>query len=237
MPQDKVRWVYDTGVRYAWADPDILVDYLQAARERKYGHWNSVFTEMDEEWIHDRSTLPCLNCRVAFQDVGRRTDTRTVRASVIPPKTFLTNKAPYFLWPRGNERDEAYLLGILNSLPLDWYARRFVETNVNYHFLNAFPFPRPGDDEPRRKRVIDIAGRLAARGEPFEEWASAVGVDCGSINEDEELELIYELDAVAAQLYGLDRDQLVTVFETFHDNWNEFDDRVERTLGYHEDWQ
>ncbi|MFB6188049.1 MAG: hypothetical protein ABEI86_14440, partial [Halobacteriaceae archaeon] len=76
--------------------------------------------------------------------------------ALVPPEVFLTDKAPYFLWPRGDERDEAYLLGILCSIPLDWYARRFVETTLNFHILNGFPIPRPGREHPLRKRVVEL---------------------------------------------------------------------------------
>ena len=51
--------------------------------------------------------------RIAFRDVARATDTRTVIAALVPGQTSLiTDQAPYLLWPLGNDsRDEAYLLG------------------------------------------------------------------------------------------------------------------------------
>jgi hypothetical protein len=114
--------------------------------------------------------------RVAFRDVSRATDTRTVRAALLPPKVFITNKGPYFLWPRGDEKDQAYLLGVLCSLSLDWYARRFVEISMNFHILNAFPAPRPNRDDPLWQRVVALAGRLAARDNRYRQWARVVGV-------------------------------------------------------------
>ena len=38
----------------------------------------------------------------------------------------------------GDEKTEAYVLGCLSSLILDWYSRRFVETNLTYFILNSF---------------------------------------------------------------------------------------------------
>ncbi|MFB6186716.1 MAG: Eco57I restriction-modification methylase domain-containing protein, partial [Halobacteriaceae archaeon] len=153
-------WNPDTGVRYAWADPDIIIEYLQESRENSYQYAGSrsAFAEFSEKWVNDPDTLPCLSPRVAFRNVSRATDTRTIICALVPPETPLTNAAPYFLWPKGDERDEAYLLGILSSIPLDWYARRFVEANVNYHILNALPIPRREPDDPLRQNIIKLAG-------------------------------------------------------------------------------
>jgi hypothetical protein len=158
-----------------------------------------------------------------------------VRATLLPPNVFLTNKAPYFLWPRGNEKDEAYLLGVLCSVPLDWYARRFIETSLNYHILNSFPIPRPGDNSSLRQRVVDLSGRLAAVDERYAEWANTVGVEYGPLDETEKLNKIYELDAVVAHLYGLSREHLGVIFETFHEGWD-YEERLERVLDYYTDW-
>jgi hypothetical protein len=234
-PSDRVRWINDTGVRFAWGDPDVLVPFLDKRRENKGQHWASAFYEMSEEWLTNRDTLPCLNPRVAFRDVTNRTNQRTVRAELVPPKVFLTNTAPYFLWPRGDERDEAYLLGVLASIPLDWYARRFVETHVNYHILNAFPIPRPGRNSRLRERAVSLSGRLAAKDDRYEDWATSIGVDCGELDEENELEKIYELDAVVAHLYGLSREHVEVIFETFHDGWD-YEERLDRVLDYYASW-
>jgi len=153
----------------------------------------------------------------------------------VPPRVFLVNNSPYFLWPRGDARDQAYLLGVLASLPLDWYARRFVETHVNYFLLNPLRVPRPPPDDPRRERVITLAARLAATDERFADWARATGVACGPLPEAEKEAHLHELDAVVAHLYGLDEKQLVHVFETFHEGWD-YADRLGATLEYYRQW-
>lgn len=230
-------WTPDTGVRYAWADPDVMVDHLQESRESSYQYAGrrSAFYEMPEEWVYDKETQPCLHPRIAFRDVTRATDSRTVRAALIPAEVFLTNKAPYFLWPTGDERDEAYLLGVLCSIPLDWYARRFVETTLNYHILNSFPIPRPGPESRLRERVINLSGRLASVDERYASWANAVGVDHGPLTEDEKQDKIIELDAVVAHLYGLSRDQLCIIYKTFHEGWD-YEPKLASVLKYYDTW-
>jgi hypothetical protein len=135
----------------------------------------------------------------------------------------------------GDETDEAYLLGVLNSIPLDWYARRFVETSVTFQMFKGFPIPRPGSASELRKRVVDLSGRLSAVYQRYAEWADAVGVEYGPLDEESKQEKIYELDAVVAHLYGLTREHVKVIFETFHDGWDH-EERLERVLDYYADW-
>ena len=145
--------------------------------------------------------MPCFQARIAFRDITRATDSRTVRVALIPPSVFITNKGPYLLWPRGDRRDEAYVLGVLASIPLDWYARRFVEVGLNFHILEPFPIPRPDRENPLWQRTVSLAGRLASPDGRFAEWAKSVGVNYGKLDDDEKQDMIHELDAVVAHLY------------------------------------
>ncbi|HVA49688.1 MAG TPA: hypothetical protein VNH11_25200 [Pirellulales bacterium] len=218
-------WQPDTGRYYAWADPEAVVEHLQAKRRRGRKLSSSPYFEFQHEgtraegWWSGAKTLPCYQPRIAFRDITNRTNQRTVVTALVPPKLFITNKGPYFLWPRGDERDQAYLLGVLSSLPLDWYARRFVETSMNFFVLNPFPIPRPDRDNPLWRRVVTLAGRLAAVDKRYDGWAAAVGVDFGPLEADEKLGMISELDAVVAHLYGLEERHLTHIFETFHESW------------------
>ncbi len=225
-------WNPDTGTYYAWADPGPVQERLRAKRLRAgKGRRDSAHREFTLEYLKDVSTLPCFRARVAFRDVSRATDTRTIIACLVPPKVFITNKGPYFLWPRGDEQDSAFLLGILSSIPLDWYARRFVELNVNFFIINPFPVPRPDRDSVLWKRVVSIAGRLACPDRRFETWAKAVGVQVGPLADEEKLDMIHELDALVARLFGLNEAQLVHIFETFHEGWD-YANRLDGVLGH-----
>lgn len=222
-------WLPDTGTYYAWADPGTVLAFLQKKRVRGAKKKDSAHGEFPPEHLRREETLPCHAVRIAFRDVTRATDTRTVRAALVPAKLFLANQAPYLLWPRGDEKDQAYLLGVLSSLPLDWYARQFVETHLNFFVLNPFPVPRPKRDDPLWKRVVQCAGRLASPDKRFEDWAEEVGIECGPLDEAEKDDLIHELDAAVAHLYGLTESHLVHIFETFHEGWD-YHGRLDATL-------
>ena len=54
--------------------------------------------------------------------------------------------------------------------------------------------------------------------------------------EDERLDMIHELDAVVAGLYGLTEAQLVHIFETFHKGW-EYQERLDGVLRHFGRWR
>lgn len=209
-------WEPDTGDVYTWAEPKKVIAALQEKRQRQIRLKSSAFFGMDENWAKNPDTLPCNGVRIAFRDIARATDPRTCIVSLVPPKTILTNKAPYLLRNGGSPSDEAYLLGVLSSISLDWYSRRYVELGMNLHIFNGLPIPLCDAKDPRRLRVIEISGRLAAVDAHYAIWAKEVGVKVGSVKTDIEKEsLIAELDALVAHLYGLSRSQVEHVFETF----------------------
>ena len=229
-------WSPDTGKYYAWADPEVMLPALQERRRRSGRNKRSAFSEFWPNWLKDKETLPCNGTRIAFRDIARATDTRTMIPALIPENIFCANKAPTLLWVRGGVDDQAYLLGALSSIPLDWYARRFVEIGMSYFVLNPLPVPRPDADNRLRLRVIALAGRLASPDNRFKKWADAVGVECGPLSDDEKKSLMYELDAVVAHLYGLKPKHLTHIFETFHEGWD-YQERLKETLEYYRSWK
>ncbi len=134
----------------------------------------------------------------------------------------------------GDENDEAFLLGVLSSIPLDWYARRNVELHLNHYVVNDFPIPRPNKHNPLRQKVINLSGRLASPDERFADWAKAVGVEYGPLGPNEKEDMIQELDAAVAHLYGLSESQLRHIFETFRAG-GDYQEGLEATLKHYKE--
>ena len=230
-------WEPDTKQYYAFAHPDKTNDWISTKRinaNKRKG--NSPHKEFDIEYIVDKKTLPVNKPRIAFRDITRATDKRTVIASLVPAYTYIQNSAPYLLWPRGDEKDQSYLLGILCSIPLDWYARRFVELHLNYFVFNPLPIPRPSRNSQLWQRVVKLSGRLSCPDERFSEWAKSVGVEYGSLDDIEKLDKIHELDAVSAHLYGLSEKQLTHIFETFREGWDG-QPRLNEVMKHYNSWK
>ena len=226
-------WQPDTGEYYAWADPEYICGVLQERRLNQAALARSAFSELPREVIFDPATLPCRSPRLAFRDVARATDSRTVHAALVPPEVVVANQAPYLLWTQGDERDQACLLGVLSSIPLDWYARRYVETHVNYHVFYPLPVPRPSRDDRLRRRLEELCGRLAAVDERYTGWATAVGVPVGGVVDPaEKADMIAELDAAVSLLYGLEEADVRHIFETFHVGW-EYGTRLDAVVAHY----
>lgn len=230
-------WTPETAEVYAWADLAKVEAALQAKRQRQIGLKSSAFFGKASSWAADRATLPLHHPRIAFRDVTNATNTRTSIAALVPPETLLVNSAPYAFRADGDAKAEAYLVGVLSSIPLDWYARKYVELHMNLHIFNGLPVPEYVPGTPLVNRVVDVAGRLGAVDARYQAWAIEVGVEVGTANaESTKSELIAELDALVSLLYGLTREQVEHVFATFHRGWN-YAARLERVLAYYEQWK
>lgn len=156
-------------------------------------------------------TLP--RARVAFRDVSRATDSRTIRACLIPPEHFLTNKAPYLVFIEDEPRAEAACLALMNSLTFDWQARRFVETSVNFFILEGLRLPEL--DDVTFADLAAAAARLSCPDDRFADFAQAAGVETGPLLDDQRTGLRAEMDATVARAWGLTEDELELVFSDF----------------------
>lgn len=192
-------------------EPNVGLAEIQRKRVRS-DVWRAFFRP---EVLQSPGTLPQHRPRILFRDVTNRLNGRTVIVCLAPPHVFAHNKAPSLLWPSGDERDQAYLLGVMSSLVFDWFARRRVERNLNFFILNSLPVPRPPRNDQRWQRAVELAGRLASVDDRYAEFATATGVTPGPVEPGQKAAMIAELDAVIAHIYGLDRAGLKLMFEDF----------------------
>jgi len=151
--------------------------------------------------------------RVAFRDVSRATDSRTVRACLVPPEHFLTNKAPYLAFVEDNPRAEAACLAILNSLAFDWQARRFVEINLNFFILEGLRVPDLDDET--FDALADDAARLSCPDERFADFAAATGVAVEPLDDEQRETVRADIDARVARAWGLSSLELEVIFRDF----------------------
>ena len=191
---------------------DEALEFVQGKRSR-----SPVFKNMfSKDILQNPSTHPIRHCRIAFRDVTNRTNSRTVIACLIPPKTPLTDKAPYLIFAGWDALSQASVLAVLNSLSFDWLARRYVETNLKYFILNMLCFP-PRENTPWQ-RLGTLAARLSCVDERFAEFAAEAGVEHGPLTEAERDDMRAEIDALVAHAYGLTADELRFIFTDFTEN-------------------
>ena len=154
-----------------------------------------------------------LRARVAFRDVTNRTNSRTILACLIPPGVHLTNTAPYLAFVKGTEREQATCLGVMNSLPFDWQARRFVELHVSFFILEGLRLPALSVADCNA--IADAAARLSAVDDRFADFAKATGVECGPLDPADRQRLRVEIDARVARAWNLTARDLAVIFRDF----------------------
>lgn len=189
-----------------WSD---TLNLLQNKRARSY-----VFKRIfPASLLADPSTHPIHQYRIAFRDVTRSSDSRTVRACLIPPRTPLTDTAPYIIFFGWATNYKLGVLAVLNSIAFDWLARRYAESHLKYFILNSLTFPPP-EDTPW-ERIGSLAARLSCVDDRFAEFAAEAGVECGPLTDAERDDMRAEIDALVARAYGLTADELRFIFTDF----------------------
>ncbi len=128
----------------------------------------------------------------------------------------LTNKAPYLIFAGWDAVARSSLLGVMNSTPFDWLARRYVELNLNFFILHMLCLPPP-EDTPWQ-RIGKLAARLSCVDERFADFAAESGVEWGPLTEAERSDMRAEIDALTARAYRLTADELRFVFTDFTEN-------------------
>lgn len=211
------HWNSFTGDVFAVGSRQILIPELK----RKFSRQKSIRSTAYFGWTEADSAgkIPLERFRVAFAGVTNPTNARTSIAALIPPGIALSNICPYVALKAGQERLEAYLLGIMNSRIFDWYVRKFIETQMNLFFVRSFPVPA-FDGRESVFRITEIAARLTCTRSEFEGWAMKLGVAIQPLSEEEKTRLLVELDALVAHAYGLDESDIEQIMTTFHPTWH-----------------
>jgi hypothetical protein len=161
--------------------------------------------------------------RLAFRDVARSTDVRSAIACILPPESFSPNTAiiavPFISKSvpkdRGYHELVGYCAGIFNSFVFDFLIRARVSMHLNFFYVYQTPVPADYH-HPTAQRIIQIAARLSSPDERFRELAEAVGVSFGPLSMKERLEMTAELNALVARHYGLAREELAVILDSFN---------------------
>jgi len=222
-------WNPDFGKPYALAPELNLRKHLQSRISNSSTNTRSAYFNQSWPKIDD---LPFDYARIAYRNLTNSTNTRTLIAALLPPGVVCSHQASILVRRKGDERDEAFLLAILSSIPLDWYLRRWVELTLSFEILNCAPIPNLKPESLLRKKIIEISGRLAAKDKRFQAWAKKTSVPFGSIESDAEMNsLRFELNALVGLAYGLDQEEIQHIYETFHKGWD-YQFELQQTLAF-----
>ncbi|OPY50939.1 MAG: hypothetical protein A4E48_01693 [Methanosaeta sp. PtaU1.Bin060] len=160
--------------------------------------------------------------RLAFRDIASSTNVRSMIACILPPKTLCSNKAPLTIPLENNcvQKGKSYLqfigylAGVFDSFVFDFLIRTRVSINLNFFYVYQTPIPANYHNSTAQK-IIQLAARLSSPDERFRELAEAMDVPFGPLTMKERLEMTAELNALVARHYGLSREDLAVILESF----------------------
>ena len=167
--------------------------------------------------------------RLAFRDIARNTDTRTLICTIIP-RTFHGNNLPTLkVFDAEGKRvitdpTQLFLCAVWNSFAIDWVLRQKVTTTINFFYLYQLPVPRLAATDSKLTPIVSRAARLICTPPEFDDLAKAVGLspstssgrtEYGITDPAERAKLRAELDGLVAHLYGLTEAEFTHILGTF----------------------
>ncbi|MEW6443202.1 MAG: hypothetical protein AB1640_19870 [bacterium] len=198
-------WVRGKGRRAEWRD----IPFQEKTVEPQY-----LISFKEYAAAHDRDGEPkaVRGAKVAFMDVTSATNARTMIATVLFDAP-CGNSAPVLQVRDGSLHA---LVAILNSFAYDFAARaRCGGLHLNYYVIEETPLPRDHEHVLRRLAYFALqlvgvsllfAGEWSRESDRRKPWKR-----CWAVAESERLRLRCIIDAVVADLYGLDLDDLTWV--------------------------
>jgi len=174
-------------------------------------------------WVSEREVDARLAGRwdrgwlLGWRDVTNATNERTVIAAVIP-RVAVGNKFPLAILDADPPYVAAFLAN-LNSFVLDYVARQKVGgTSLNYFILKQLPIlPPTAFDRSFRDLIVPRVLELTYTAWDLQPFARDLGYDGPPFRWDAERRFLLrcELDAAFFHLYGLERDDVAYVMDTF----------------------
>lgn len=174
--------------------------------------------------------------RLGFRDIARDTDERTGIFSLLPknigggntlwthiPKTYILNSGQIRTSDISHRRI-CFMLGILNSLIVDFIFRGMVQIHLNKTYIKRIPLPQPSDKQIKSNETYAFIARSALilqlyndKAGHFIELANEFGIAKSEIPKTQKLydSLKARLDIAVAKLYGLDFDDFSHILESF----------------------
>lgn len=178
--------------------------------------------DQGRERLKHKTGLDYQRARLAFRDIARGTDERTLISAVLPPRVFCNNKVPLVRITDTENPDRflVYVLALFNSFVIDFLIRQKVSTTLNFFYVETLPVPRLSDGDPAFDAIVPLAARLTCTRPAFAGlWQSVMGSPWdeskGATDAAERQKLRDQIDALVARLYGLSRADYAHILGAF----------------------
>ena len=211
------------------------INYLRTREERVSAFLNSLgYPALSQTDVYITPDAP----RLAFRDVARNTDERTLIATILPAGVFTSNTLNYVA-PWYFDAEEifehpasvrecyvstfspitlTYLCGVFNSFVLDYYLRFKVTAHVNMFYLYQLPVPRLDSEDAYCRAIAERVARLICIGTEYDDLRRELLGDINThmaTDPDERSHIQSEIDGLVAHLYGLSEKEFEHVLSAF----------------------
>ena len=223
--QGRMIHQFDHRANSVRVNPDSTHNPYLSEQVTQQQHADPHFLPQSQYWVPatavEATFTESCDYALAFRDIARSTDVRTVIAS-IAPKYGYGNKVPLFI--PDDALTTTYLVANLNAVCLDFVARQKIQgTSLNLYIVEQLPVIAPEDYDRQfgnttaRDLVRDHVLRLTYTAHDMFPFARDLGCDGPPFiwNEEERRHLRARLDALYFHLYGLSRDDADYILSTF----------------------
>ncbi|RLM33261.1 type II restriction endonuclease subunit M [Haloferax sp. Atlit-109R] len=180
--------------------------------------------------------LDCTKYRIAIRKITNSTNERTLIAGVIPKDTVTVHSIatvrPHVVepteddlgdYPMHSAYEEVFtneelfvVLGLLNSIPIDYLMRTKIDTNMVQYKLNETQLPRLTAGDNWFNWISQRAARLNCYGDEFSEMRDRLGGIDPAIDTQKRRELQAEIDAAAFHAYGMNEEETRFILNDFY---------------------
>ena len=156
--------------------------------------------------------------RFAIRRVASATNQRSLIASVLPKECVTIHSLFVNVGKILPNVDTLYLVGVLNSFPLDFIIRNQATSNITQFLINELPIPHLASTNGQFDEIVGRSARLICTTREFDDLAKEVGLGShknGVNDSSERAKLRAELDGIIAHLYGLTEEEFAYILTTF----------------------
>lgn len=181
-----------------------------------------------EEHVPEKTRERLIRFRPSFCDVTGSTNERTFLAALLPPQTLAGHSLPTIMYADGWEWAYMVWLGLANSFAIDFLSRFKASNHMTFGIVDSLPMPRLARDHGASGGLVERVLKLTCTGPemlPFwnrmaaDGWVSPLppgGELPGIVDEEQRLAVEAEIDVIVARdLYGLTRDEMAHILDTF----------------------
>jgi hypothetical protein len=199
-------------LEHRWATYETGSEMPRSATEEE--KLSTVFQTQPRYWLSAAEVTRRLPHKTPLLVVYRRIQNVTNEVStvcaLVPPFAISENCPIIQLRDPGGLNDLVFA-GIFNSIPFDYLSRQKRQgANFNFFLLSQIPFPTEFQiaGSGLKELLTKAVARLSFTSDCMYEAAALYGVKICPVAHDQRHEIMSEIHALAAHLYGLNRDEL-----------------------------